>query len=257
MAEQSKDRIDELQAVVAALGDTLAASEHRSARLERTIRWGLMGILGAIGLTGALILNPFRDAIATDGQQASQSIEQAVDRLTVSLTGPQSTLGMMGQMMNAGVKAAVAESVNAIENDITDTPLYKFSYDSLYAYLRDVKHVPEQDIDVDRIKAIQQETKEQVMMFAMMTAAGSVMVDAGVLMHRIREDSNYFRKVLDSIGGPDALLAGIRDELARMNLALASVPIMAAEMNTMTHQMGVMSYSVGNTMGRASNWMPW
>lgn len=38
MAEHSKDRIDELQAVVAALGNTLAASERRTARYRRRPR---------------------------------------------------------------------------------------------------------------------------------------------------------------------------------------------------------------------------
>jgi hypothetical protein len=46
-------------------------------------------------------------------------------------------------------------------------------------------------------------------------------------------------------------------ELHLMNQALRAVPIMATEMNAMNHQMSVMSYSVGSTMGRMGNIIPW
>ena len=90
-----------------------------------------------------------------------------------------------------------------------------------------------------------------------MTATGSVLVDAGVLMHRVREDSNLFRSVVQGMGGPNALLQGIKDELNAMNLALTSVPVMAVQMDVMNRNMSVMSHGVGSTMGRMGNWMPW
>jgi hypothetical protein len=70
------------------------------------------------------------------------------------------------------------------------------------------------------------------------------------------------------------LLAGIRHELKLMNGMMASIPVMAVEMgemdskmhampamanemNAMNRNMSVMSHSVGNTMGRMGNIMPW
>ena len=65
------------------------------------------------------------------------------------------------------------------------------------------------------------------------------------------------RDVVGKAGGPSQLLAGIKHELHLMNGMLASIPVMTAQMDAMTRQIGVMSHSMGSTMGRASSWMPW
>ncbi len=96
---KDENRIDGLQAMVAELGNALSRSERRTARLERTIRWGAMSLALVLVLTLATVSQPFGFALAQQEPSASsKSVEQAIDRLTVNLTGRQSTLGMMGIM---------------------------------------------------------------------------------------------------------------------------------------------------------------
>ncbi len=89
---------------------------------------------------------------------------------------------------------------------------------------------------------------------ALVDSAVTTIIDTVVLMQRIREDSNEFRNV---IGGPGPALSAIHEELRLMNVALASVPAMAFQMDVMNRHMGSMSHSMGSTMGRMGNWMPW
>ena len=77
------------------------------------------------------------------------------------------------------------------------------------------------------------------------------------LVHRLRRDSDLLRHTINDIGGPSATLKGIEKELHLMNAAMMSIPVMAGEMGAMNRQMSVMSYSVGSTMGRMGNIMPW
>lgn len=88
-------------------------------------------------------------------------------------------------------------------------------------------------------------------------AAGQTVVDGAALIHRLRRDSDLLRRTVDDIGGVKEMLQSIQQELHLMNVALISVPAMANEMNVMNRQMSVMSYSVGSTMGRMGNIMPW
>ncbi|MGA7981386.1 MAG: hypothetical protein WCA32_14335, partial [Chromatiaceae bacterium] len=79
-------------------------------------------------------------------------------------------------------------------------------------------------------------------------------VDAVVLMQRIRDDSNAFR---DYVTGPEDVLRGVEKQLQVMNVAMASIPTMAVQMDLMNHNMASMTYSMGSTMGRMGKWMPW
>ncbi len=97
----------------------------------------------------------------------------------------------------------------------------------------------------------------QEVMEGITMAGGQAIVDAAVLVHRLRRDSDYVRRKIHQVGGPDQVLRGIENELNRLNIAMAAVPAMANEMNVMNRQMSVMSYSVGSTMGRMGSIMPW
>jgi type IV secretory pathway VirB2 component (pilin) len=256
MSEITSECNKDLHDVVVELGHALAASERRTARLERTIRWGALGVLGILALALTALVEPLGTAVAQQGASPSKSVEEALDRINANLTGPTSTLGMMGQMMYAGINAAVGEAQTALASDNTISPLYGLAYDSLRAHLEH-QGVPPDQIDIEKIKAIPPQEKGQVLQGAIVAATGSVLVDAGVLMHRVREDSDLFRSVVESMGGPNELLRGIKTELHAMNLALASVPMMAVQMDRMNRNMSVMSHGVGSTMGRMGSWMPW
>ncbi len=95
------------------------------------------------------------------------------------------------------------------------------------------------------------------MMQGTLMSAGQAIVDGAALMHGLRRDSDLLRHTVNDIGGPTEALNDIEYELQRMNAALISVPIMAGEMGNMSHQMSVMGYSMGSTMGRMGNIMPW
>jgi hypothetical protein len=186
------------------------------------------------------------------GMSPSKSVEEALDRINGNLA----VFGMMGQMMYSGMSEAVKEGVTAINTGDRISPLYDLAYYSIKGYL-EAQGTPSDQIDIAMIKGVPDEQKQQIVQMSLMKAVGSVLVDAGVLMHRVRQDSDLFRTAVQSIGGPNKLLEGIQGELHMMNGMLASIPVMATQMDAMTRQMGVMSYSVGSTMGRAGSWMPW
>jgi hypothetical protein len=256
MSEITREHRHELRDIVSGLAEALAASERRTDRLESTLRWGALAILGAVALTFIVLLKPLGTAVAQQATAPSGSVEEALDRINASLTGPTSTLGMMGQMMYAGINAAIREAETALADGTTTSPLYNLAHNVLYDHLKS-QGVPDEEITLKRINDIPSQEKAQVLQGAIMTATGSVLVDAGVLMHRVREDSNLFRSVVEGMGGPNELLQGIKNELNAMNLALTSVPVMAVQMDVMNRNMSVMSHGVGSTMGRMGNWMPW
>jgi hypothetical protein len=100
-------------------------------------------------------------------------------------------------------------------------------------------------------------TPEQQDAYAMQAVVQSVVrtfVDTVVLMQRVRDDSNAFR---DYVTGPADVLRGVERQLQVMNVAMASIPTMAVQMDLMNHNMASMSYSMGSTMGRVGKWMPW
>ncbi len=98
-------------------------------------------------------------------------------------------------------------------------------------------------------------------MMGFMQVTSQVMVDAAVVMKRVREDSDAIHSTFQKEGGPSIVLhhaiKGIHNELFRLNIALASIPAMAGEMNVMNRQMSVMAHGVGSTMGRMGNMLPW
>ena len=105
--------------------------------------------------------------------------------------------------------------------------------------------------------------KPEVVQEYMINRTTGTLVDAVVLMTRIRQDSDQFRQWLEGEGLKPALEA-IESELTVLNRAMLSVPAMAAQMDVMNRQIDVMNrqmvgmnYSVGSTMGRMGSWMPW
>ncbi len=88
--------------------------------------------------------------------------------------------------------------------------------------------------------------------------AGQIVVDFSVLVKRLRQDSNDFRGYLKGkYPRPHSPIGMVASELRLMNSALASVPAMTAQMDLMNRNMASMSHSMGSTMGRMGNWMPW
>jgi hypothetical protein len=90
------------------------------------------------------------------------------------------------------------------------------------------------------------EFQPEAFMQPMLKASSNMLVDLGIVMTRVRQDSNAFRQWLAE-GGSERMLGKISGELHFLNASIAA----------MVRDMSVMTYSVGSTMGRAGSWMPW
>ena len=307
MSEHKSDRIQDLQQVVAQLGATLAVSERRTRRLERTIRWGAIGAFAVFGLTISfsfnILGNAFAQPDADNLQNSPSNVVEALNSINANLGG----LGMMTQMMQVSIEGAIQRAWDEQNNNhklmnelgesydpkVVGSPLGTYVEKYTTQQCKKIKEMaadasevqpgqpqgtdmmefcnwynnkllPKMPLTEDSEFSISEDQRKEFMALvwemyqgAIMTATGNVMVDTGVLMYRVRQDSDYFRGLVHNIGGPNKMLEGIRNELRALNGMMQAVPVMATRMDAMTAQMGVMSHSVGSTMGRAGSWMPW
>lgn len=291
MSAIDKNRLDELRTVVIQLGRALSVSERRTARLEMFFRWSVITTVLAVGMVLIVALQPLGYAVAGRGDTPSKTVEQAIDRLSENLTGHTSTLGQMGMMlssmMDIVVRRAKSETAQmpksltesdcgvatesnpglAVSKDDTDQAVKDARTAYPLGYYTKCYFLTNDIIPVDGIYQDEQYQK------AILSALGGAVVEMGVLVYRIRHDSDFiqrFETQLQNLTAEDAL-AGITQQLETLNVALASVPQMTRNMNMMTQQMGVMTndmtamthnmanmnYSMGSTMGRMGSWMPW
>jgi hypothetical protein len=218
--------LQQLTATVTALAAALAHSERRHAHLARSLRWGgLILVSLAVGATALLA-----DRFGAYAQQAAlpnaADAVQALNNINHSLA----FFGMLGDTL--------VQAVPTIQKAMMENPDVQ----------KDVqRYLKAQGIPV---------TQENLMAYAgpaVVQSAVTTMVDTVVLMQRIRDDSNGFR---DLVGGPVPVLRGVEHELKLMNMALASVPAMAMQMDFMNRNIASMTNSMGSTMGRMGSWMP-
>jgi hypothetical protein len=286
MIVKQSDHIEQLHEVVAQLGAALSVSERRTTRLERMIRWGALTIVMVLGLALVPAMLPLGHAVTQLGMKPSKSPEEAIDHLTQRLTGPESTLGQMGFMMQNMMSSAMYRAKFETER----MPVAMQKSDCRVAATTDANLPAANDVKTARTKyplgyyakcyflnnGISPDNggySDQQYAAALISAMGGAAVELGVLVHRIRHDSDFFQEMqamLDKVAPVDAL-SGITQQLGTLNDALRSVPqmtnnmsvmtqqmgVMTADMTAMTHHMGNMNYSVGSTMGRMGNWMPW
>ncbi len=267
MSTTEVNRIDELQAAVSQLANTLALSERRNLRLERMIRWGVLSMLLAMGFSLVILFQPLGYAIAQQAAQPSKSVEQAIDRLNENLTGQNSTIGQVGQMMYQMMQSGTLRAMEEAQNlegltKANCTPGAELSPQVKHARIANQLGFYAKCYWLER--AVENPTPQQYQQ-AVMAAVTGTAVDMGVLVSRIRDDSDVIRVAINNyFESSKDILYGIGHELKLLNDTLESVPIMTANVNTMTHQMGIMaadmntmSHSMGSTMGRMGNWMPW
>jgi hypothetical protein len=221
--------IRQLNQAVAGLTEALALSERRYAHLGRMVRWGTVALAGVLLLAGFLIADRTGIAHAQSDAgfpQATSAVE-ALNNINANLM----VLGELGKTMQ--------QFSPAVREAIMGNP--------------DVQKHVQQYFEEKNLNP----SPDQQEAYAMQAIVGGVVgtfVDAFVLMQRIRDDSNAFR---DYITGPEDVLRGVEHQLEVMNLAMASIPAMAAQMDLMNRNMASMSYSMGSTMGRMGKWVPW
>jgi hypothetical protein len=284
-ASNIADSCEPMNETVRMLTETLAQSERRTASLERTVRWVVLGIVAGAVLVGSVAFNFIQRAQAQVAPGGQQSVAAALDRIGDNLQ----MFGMLQQVM--GVMAESEDVQYAIIRDVLVDPervdeLVKTgSLDRDGAIQSELKELLDQldaanprkarkkaldkavEAAVAQLQLMDQpgmtmpKAREMAQQMLFMRAAAQVVVDASVVMKRVREDSDALHSKFHEAGGPtlalNHVLAGIVEELQRLNVALAAVPAMAGEMNVMNRQIGVMAHGVGSTMGRMGNVMPW
>jgi hypothetical protein len=97
---------------------------------------------------------------------------------------------------------------------------------------------------------------QERLMAATIMAIGQVLVDGGTMLHRLRRDSDRLRGVVASKGLIQTMNE-VHADLVALNQTLSVVPAMANEMHVMNGSMATMSYSMGSTMGKMGNIVPW
>jgi hypothetical protein len=234
---------------LAALGDAASRSERRLERFERIFRWGLVAFLICVTVVFAAAFSSMNNAFAQrspSGQEAllrGDNVVEALNNINASLE----SMRMMGMMMRMGMQSAVTEAMTPPENDPEcqdpDTVLVHNLY--CFAHAHTQKRAEALNTEIDQLSP---EQRQQFAQEAVMIAAGSVIVDMGILTHRIKQDSDFWRT---------SGLKGIKDELGKLNHMVTAIPVMANEMTVMNRQMSVMSHGVGSTMGRMGTWLPW
>jgi hypothetical protein len=228
-ATASAADLRQINETLASLTEALARSERRHAHLARTMRWGALAVLALLVFGGALVADRVGIAHAQDpgGFPRAATAVEALNNINGNLM-------IMGEMGKAAQQFLPAIQAALMNN----------------ADLRG--HVQEhfEKLGVEPTEAEQEAYAMQVIV----QSAIGTLVDTVVLMQRIRQDSNAFR---DYVTGPEDVLRGLEHELQVMNLAMASIPAMAAQMDLMNRNMASMTYSMGSTMGRMGKWMPW
>jgi hypothetical protein len=221
--------LQQLSEVVASLTDALARSERRHAQMARAMRWGSLAVVLLLLAAGLAITGRAGIAHAQNAAgfpQASTAVE-ALNNINANLM-VMGEAGKMLQQLSPAIKQAV----------LGNPDVQKYVQD--YFEKNNLNPSPAE--------------REAYATQAVVQSVVGTFVDAVVLLQRIRQDSNAFR---DYITGPEDVLRDVEHQLEVMNLAMASIPPMAAQMDLMNRNMSSINYSMGSTMGRMGSWMPW
>jgi len=221
--------LQQLSRTVASLAEALARSERRHAHLARAMRWSALAVVALALFGGVLVADRIGIAHAqnTEGFPQAATAVEALNNINANLM-VMGELGKTLRQFSPAIKDAVMGNADVRKH--------------VQQYFKEHNLNP---------------SPEEQEAFAMQAVTQSVVetfVDTVVLMQRIRQDSNAFR---DYVTGPEDALRGVKQQLEVMNLAMASIPNMAAQMDLMNRNMASMSYSMGSTMGRMGKWMPW
>jgi hypothetical protein len=270
--------LQQLRETITQLANTVAASERRHTAISRTVRYGALAFVvfvAAVGYAASDMIVAYASQQSwwnqIEGKIAHQPPEMVPDpgqntvgKILMSLASTEALDAALVKVLQsaAAIAATEAQSTPTFLECVNSKPLdpsqkskgplcfAKAAVEDLgQYYLNDDGKLPVLKDPQDPQAVMKHNTK---MMEATFMAAGQIVVDASVLVHRLRRDSDFLRSKAADPG-----LSGIKDELARLNMVLRAVPVMATEMNVMNRHMGTMSYSMGSTMGRMGNIMPW
>jgi len=279
-AQNHAESLQQLNETVTQFTAALAASERRHAQTARTIRRGAL-ILATLGLAwiGLNTIDVARalDAGSSSGGGGPASACNPMDPATMQTQAcafeqVSSFFFMMNELMKG-----MMTSDDVIKRLADDDPFVhqasvpyekaRQNLDELRSQVMERSSESESSISKEDVEALQnaeqavanaQRPLQGLVMKDFPKVAGQIVVDFAVLVDRLRKDSNDFRGYLEGrYPRPHSPIGMVASELRLMNSALASVPAMTAQMDLMNRNMASMTYSMGSTMGRMGNWMPW
>lgn len=268
MSNQTQTDLRQLTETVNRLSEALAASERRHSAMARTIRWvsiSVVVMVTGVSYVASDWITAYASQMPTWNQiEAGISSEPpAIDSILQSLGATKEMQGALVKVMQSAASIAAIETNSYLacnslpEEERKDRLCYSQTgvRDLGEFFLDENGELPVQPGP----NASQQERMAygKRLMEATLMATGQSIVDAGVLLHRLRRDSDLARQTVDSLGGVEVLMQGINSELAQLNLLMKAIPAMANEMHVMNRQITVMSHGVGSTMGRMGNILPW
>lgn len=270
MSETNHDQIHQLQELALRLGDSLEASERRAKRMDKRLRWGAAIGLGGLTLALAIWFKPMSSALASPQSHSMEMFAQALEGLKPGMGKNENLVQFVddfaalihnlrvmtddaGMMMQAAWGDAVVQAQQESKQVIGQVSSCDAVQDPANKTVRKLRtnyplgvfstgYFCHKGQSLEQIAALPTQAYNE----PLLKAASNTMVDMGVVMTRIRQDSNIFRQWLASGGGEQAL-GSISNELHFLNASIAN----------MVRDMSVMSYSVGSTMGKAGSWMPW
>lgn len=276
MAAQSSPDLNQLAASVAHLSEALAASERRHVAIARSMRWGALAMVVTLS-AGFYVASDWMKAYAAQlvplGYLGQMEQQMAISE--PKLNGVLQSLGKTTELDGALVKVLQSASMVAMMEagrpgdeqqesfaqciaeraDDPDKLCYAdTAVQDLGEYFLDANGQPLSPPGPDA-SGEQQAKYHADVMAATMMVGGQVVVDMAALIHRLRRDSDQLRGVISQRPVSNTL-AAIQGELHNLNQTLTAVQVMAAQMDIMNRHMATMSYSMGSTMGRMGDFMP-
>ncbi len=257
---QSND-LERLSTTILEMSEALKASERRYARIAGIVRWGALGLVSIVALA-AVFLSDVIGTARAQGEKVTQDTKAVVEALN-TLNSNLAVFGMLSKTLQdesmQGVlgqfPAAIAHGIaRGLEGRLDEPKTFtKETWMQYYAKFMQDLHLGEECGALPEEK--RQECAQQYMPLYLAGNAAATLVDAAVLVQRLRQDSDQLR---------ETGLKGVTKQLSLINGALSSVPPMAANMEIMNRQidlmnrnMASMTHSMGSSMGRMGNWMPW
>lgn len=257
--------LQQLTETVNRLSEALAASERRHSSMVRAVRWislGIIVLVAGVGYAASDWINAFASQEPTLNQ-LKEKISNQPPPLFNEKNGILQSLATTKEMQGAIVKVLQSAAVIAIREtqslnckNSPQTPgktsqcHSKTSVADLGEFFLDDEGNLLQEPGPDSSEQERMDYSKKLMESILM-AAGQSIVDAAVLLHRVRHDSDVFRDAAERVGGVDMLVHG---ELFKLSHGMAA---MVNEMRMMNEHMRVMGYSMGSTMGRMGSMMPW
>lgn len=232
----------DLTATIDSLHAMLAASERRYASMAKFGRWVAIAFVAFVVLVASVGFNLMNVAQAVNG---AGGMGQSGDACN-----PADITTMQTQKCALQQVSTLFMTLNQLMTGMVQTPrVQEWMQDPRWSEV--LERAKQQFLQMGLPEA-QAEAMARQVTFGGMVA--ETVVNAGLLVNRIAEDSDAIREATKDRGGP---IGAISHELSKMNVVLAAIPAMATEMNVMNRQMSVMAYGVGSTMGRMGNVLPW